>query len=172
MRELGKGGPQHRYLQSLVKELASAQGIKATIEAPLPDGSGQVDVLLERDGVLAAVEISVSTPVEHEIENVRKCLAAGYPRIAVVLAKSRATQTRYEAAIVETLSEDERKRVSFHTPEEIPDYIASLVPKAVTRESTVRGYKVKVSSAGTSPEEIRERREAVAKVIARSLKNN
>ncbi|MDE2133942.1 MAG: ATP-binding protein [Alphaproteobacteria bacterium] len=167
-RELGKGGPQHRYLQSLVKELATAQGLKATIEAALP-GSGQVDVLLERDGALAAVEISVSTPVEHEIENVRKCLAAGYPRVAVILAKSRATQAKYESAILEAFSGEEKQRVSFHTPEGIPEYLLSIVPKAVPKESTVRGYRVKVSQAGTSPEEIRERREAVAKVIARSL---
>lgn len=32
----GKGGKQHRYLQSLVKELAEQQGLKATIEAALP----------------------------------------------------------------------------------------------------------------------------------------
>ncbi len=171
-RDLGKGGPQHRYLQSLVKELATAQELKATIEAALPDGSGQVDVLLERDGVVAAVEISVSTPVEHERENVRKCLAAGYPRVAVLLAKSRATQSRYEAAISEALSEDERKRVSFLTPEEIPEYLLSLAPKAAPKETTVRGYHVRVSQSGTSAEEIRERREAVARVIARSIRDN
>lgn len=169
-RELGKGGPQHRYLQSLVKELATAQGLKATIEAALP-GSGQVDVLLERDGIVSAVEISVSTPVEHEIENVRKCLAAEYP-VAVVLAKSRAAQARYEAAILEALSEDKRKRVSFLTPEEIPEYLLSLAPKVAPKQTTVRGYKVKVSQAGTSPEEIRERREVVAKVIARSIRDS
>ncbi len=52
-REEGKGGQKHRYLQSLVKELAESQGMKATIEAALPDGSGLADVLLERDGIVA-----------------------------------------------------------------------------------------------------------------------
>jgi len=170
-RELGKGGPQHRYIQSLVKELATTQGLKATIEAAIP-GGGQVDVLLEQDGAVAAVEISVSTPVEHEIENVRKCLAAGYPRVVVILAKSRATQARYETAIIDVLSEDEKKRVSFCTPEEIPEYLLSLAPKAAPKETTVRGYRVRVSQAATSAEEIRERREAVAKVIARSIRDS
>ncbi|HEV2560660.1 MAG TPA: hypothetical protein VGT78_00830, partial [Rhizomicrobium sp.] len=168
-RDLGKGGPKHTYLQSLVKELASAHNLKATIEAPLPDGSGQVDVLLERDGVVAAIEISVSTPVEYEAGNVRKCLAAGYPRLAVVLAKSKTTQARYEAVLREVVPLDLRDRVSFLTPEDIPGYIASLAPPATPKETVVRGYKVKVTHAASTPEEARERHEAVAKVIARSL---
>jgi hypothetical protein len=169
IREPGKGGPKHRYLQSLVKELAIQQGLKATIEASLPDGTGQVDVLIGRDGVLAAVEISVSTPVEHERENVRKCLAAAYPRLAVVLAKSKATQSRYEATLLEGLSADERGRISFFTPEGIPDFIASLVPPAAPSVIVVKGYKVTVAHAASSTDDARLRREAVAKVIARSI---
>ena len=166
--EMGKGGPQHKYLQSLVKGLAEQYGLKATTEAPLAGGAGQVDVILERNGVVAAIEISVSTPVEHERENLRKCLAAGFPRIAVVLAKSRTTQARYTAALVEAVPEKDRARVAFLAPEDLPAYIASFAPPAPT-EKTIRGYKVRVSSASDSPEEARERQKAVAKVIARSL---
>ena len=122
VRDLGKGGPKHRYLQSLVKELAGQHGLMATIEAPLSRGAGQVDVLIERDGVVAAVEISVTTPVEHEKDNLRKCLACDYPRIAVVLAKSRTVQASYRAALSEIVTEGDRERVCFLTPEELPDF--------------------------------------------------
>ncbi len=166
---LGKGGPKHRYLQTLVKGLAESAGLKATIEATLPDGSGQVDVLIERNGVVAAVEISVSTPVEHERENVRKCLRVGYPRLAVVLAKSKTTQARYAATLLEGLSDDERGRVSILTPEDIPGYIASLALPPAPTERMVKGYKLKGTHTPTTPEEARAHREAVAKVIARSL---
>ena len=125
-RELGKGGKKHRYLQSLVKELAEGQGFRATIEAPLPAGTGQVDVLLEREGVTVAVEVSVTTPVAHEQENVRKCLNAGYARVAVVLAKSRATSGRYRAAILEALTAEEQERVSFLSPEDVPGELMSI----------------------------------------------
>lgn len=165
--ERGKGGAQHRYLQSLIRELGAEAGLKATVEAPLQSG-GQVDVLLERDGLVAAIEISVSTPVEHERENIRKCLASGVPRVAVVLAKSPAVQERYRTAIAEYLTADDLARVSFLAPQEIPEYLASLAPPPAT-ETIVRGYKVKVSHAALSPEEARAKREAVAKVIARSL---
>jgi Helicase HerA, central domain len=168
-RDLGKGGPKHRYLQSLVKELAGQQGLMATIEAPLQRGAGQVDVLIERDGVLAAIEISVTTPIEHEKENLRKCLACDYPRIAVVLAKSRNVQASYRAALAEIVGEGDRERVRFLTPEELPDFIASLAPPPEPTERIVKGYRVKGSFTQTSEGDAQARQDAVARLIAKSL---
>jgi uncharacterized protein DUF87 len=168
-RDLGKGGKQHRYLQALVKELAEQAGLKATVEAPLPDGSGQVDVLIERDGVLAAIEISVTTPVEHEKANLQKCLAGGFPRIAVVLAKSKTVQTSYRMALRQAISDEDRERVSFLTPEELPAFIAALAPLPEQSERVVKGYRVKGSFKQTTPDDARAREDAVAKLIARSL---
>jgi DNA helicase HerA-like ATPase len=168
VRELGKGGAKHRYLQSIVKDLAEANGIKATLEAPLTTG-GQVDVLLERSGVIAAVEISVSTLVEHERENIRKCFAAKIPRIAVVLAKSKLSQANYKAALTVAIPSDYRERVVFLTPEELPDFIAQLAPAAQGTESIVRGYRVKHSFVATTPEEANVRRAALARLLAKSI---
>ncbi len=165
----GKGGPKHRYLQSLIKELAEGMGLKATLEATLHRGGGQVDVLVERDGVLAAIEISVSTPIEHERANVRKCFDAGYPRVALVLTKSKDARSRYADAILSTLTDAERERLSFLTPEDLPDYIAALAP-VPERVETVKGYRVRVSQGSSTPEDARKRREAVASVLARSLR--
>lgn len=167
-RETGKGGQNHRYLQSLVQELANQQGIRATLEAPLPRG-GQVDVLLERNGVLAAIEISVSTPASYEAQNVRKCLDAGYPRVGVVLAKSKKAQANFIAAITGSLSAEDREKVSFLVPEDLPDFIAALVPASQPPERVVRGYKVKGAVRESSPEEARARRDIVAKLISSAL---
>lgn len=168
---LGKGGPKHTYLQALAKELAEAVGLKATIEAPLPDG-GQVDVLLERNCAVAAIEISVSTPVEHERENLAKCLRAGFPKIAVVLAKSKVQQGAYRAALFETVSEADRERVSYLTPEELPEYIAALAPAPEATERVVKGYRVKSGVTAVSAEDAKRRRDAVARLIAQSLMKN
>lgn len=164
----GKGGQQHRYLQQLVKQLAEVQGLKATVEAPLPDGCGEVDVLLERDGVVSAVEISVSTSVEWEQANLAKCLAAGYPRIAVVLAKSKKVSAKYRTALFDSIPPDARDRVQCLVPEEIPAYIASLAPPPVS-ESIVKGYRVRVTQAVGTIEDANARQAALARVIARSL---
>ena len=164
----GKGGRQHRYLQHLVKQLAEEQGLKATLEAPLPDGSGQVDVLLERDGVVAAVEISVSTPVEWEQANLAKCLAAGYPRIAVVLAKSKKVSAKYRLALLNAVPQESRERVQCLDPEDIPSFIAALAPPPIA-ESIVKGYRVRVSQTVGTPEDAKARQDTLARVIARSL---
>lgn len=169
-RDLGKGGPKHRYLQSMVKELAEQQGFKATIEAPL-QGGGQVDVLLTQGDIRVAVEISVTTAAEHERENVRKCLDAGYERVALILTKSRSSQARYRETVLERLSAEEISRVSFLTPEEVPDFIASLAPPPAPTESVVRGYRVKVSHAAVSPEDAQARRDQLAKLMARTLRD-
>jgi hypothetical protein len=168
-REQGKGGPKHRYLQSLVKELAEQQGFRATIEAPLPGNAGQIDVLLERDGGSVAVEVSVTTPADYERQNVHKCINAGFDRIALVLAKSRSTQTRYRERIMEGLSQEEREQVAFLSPEDLPDYIAGLLPPPAPEEEIIKGYKVKVSRTTVSANDARDRRERLAKLVARSL---
>ena len=157
-REAGKGGPKHRYLQTLVKELGEQQGFRARVEAPLPSGSGQVDVLLERGDLSVAFEVSVTTPVEWERDNVRKCLEAGYTRVALVLAKSKGVQGRYQTLITEGLSDADRGRVSFLSPEEVPDYIAALAAPPEPTESVVKGYRVKVSRISVEPSEAKARR--------------
>lgn len=165
----GKGGPKHRYLQSLVKELAEQQGFRAVIEAPVAGGAGQVDVLLTRADLTVAVEVSVSTPVEWERENIRKCLEAGYSGVALVLAKTKANQTRYQAALMEGLGPDDQARLTFLSPEDLPDFIAALAPTPEPTENIVRGYRVKVSQAAVSPADAKARRETLARVISRSL---
>lgn len=169
VRELGKGGPKHKYLQSLVKGLAEEQGFRATTEATLESGEGQVDVLLQRDDVSIAVEISVTTPVEQELENVRKCLTAGLRNVALVLAKSKSVYSRYRDTILEGLTEKDRGLVTFLTPDQIPDYLAGFAVPA-PRENVVRGYKVKVSHAALTPDELTERQERIAKVIVNSMR--
>ena len=167
-RQFGKGGDKHRYLQALVKELAENAGLKATIEAPLAQG-GQVDILLERGGVVAAVEISVSTPVEHESENVKKCLAAGIPRIVVVLAKPKPMQNAFRQTLLDLIAEGDRERVSILTPEELPAYIAALAPMPAPAERVVKGYRVKSGTVAATPEEARARRDAIGRIIAQSI---
>lgn len=165
-RELGKGGQKHRYLQNLVKGLAEQQGFRATVEAPIP--GGQVDVLLEREDVTVAVEVSVSTPVEWERQNLAKCLNGGFGHVALVLAKSARTARTYRERVVEGLDEDERARLSILDPEELPDFIASLAP-AEPEPSVVKGYRVKLSQTAVAPEDAKARRDMLARLVAQSL---
>tara|TARA_R110002124_G_scaffold243235_1_gene408329 strand:+ start:36617 stop:39298 length:2682 start_codon:yes stop_codon:yes gene_type:complete len=163
----GKGGSQHRYLQSLIRELGQQQGFRATIEAPVT--GGQVDVLLERDGQRIAFEVSVTTPSAQEQANLQKCLEAGFERVALVLVKSAATGPRFRETLAAGLTASDRERVVFLAPEDVPDFIQGLSVPADLSERVVKGYRVKVHTVATSPEDVKSRRDAVARIVGRSL---
>jgi len=136
----GRGGREHKYLQQLIKRLGEERGFRATIEASLKDHSGQIDVLLEQEGMSIAFEVSVSTPAEHEREKLRKCLSSGYSRIAFLVSKGRGAQARFRNALMEGLSQEEKDRTTTLTPEELPDYNRGIC--AAARPYQIRSSRV------------------------------
>lgn len=157
----GRGGQEHKYIQHLVKRLAEERGFRATIEEAA--GSGRADVVLRKDTLSIACEISITTDVEHEKENLKKCDAAGFSQIiAIVPDKRRREKFKRE---VKGLT-----RVPLHVigAEDLPTLLDDLNTPTTT-ETTVRGYKVKVTRQTVSPEDVISRRAAMAEVIARSI---
>jgi hypothetical protein len=165
----GKGGAQHKYLQDLVRRWALSKGWKATIEKQILDGLGSVDVALEREGESVACEISVSTGIDHEIGNIRKCLAADFGHVALVLPERKAI-ARANDAVKAALSDEESKRVRVLTPEELFAFLESLDAQGAAREGNVRGYKVKVKYRAVGDAEEKARKQAISDVILGALK--
>ncbi len=123
----GRGGPQHKYMQSLVKKLAEDRGFGVSLEKTVLDGHGYVDVALEREGMSVACEISVTTRVAHEIGNLSKCLAAGFNYAVLISTDERALA----AASGGFAPPDERIRLL--TPDALIAFLDELsghVPKA------------------------------------------
>ena len=161
--EPGKGGSQHKYLQQLVKGLATDRGFRAVIEEQVP--GGQVDVGLHRHGFSIACEISVTSTPDYEAQNLAKCLRAGFSRVWAVAPdakRKRAIQAKAkerlgdQAAMVEFLTADEAAFLldQFVAPEPEP--------------TIVRGYKVTGSTKVVSPEDAAARRAAIARVLTQS----
>jgi len=88
----GRGGVQHKYLQSLVKKLAEDHGFEAHVEKAVLDGHGHVDVALGFADLSVACEISVTTRVAHEVGNLTKCLAAGFSYAVLISTDDRILQ--------------------------------------------------------------------------------
>lgn len=168
-KEQGGGGKQHKYLAQLVKQLAEERGFLASIEEPILDGAGRVDVHLERSGRKIAVEISVTTGRDWELQNVEKCLSAGYMEVLVVSTNARHLKSLAKF-IPANLEETDRDKVRYLSPEDFVEYLGDdSIPESGSTENVVRGYKVKVTRQALSPEDVAERRKAVAEVIARSI---
>lgn len=157
----GRGGQMHKYLQHLTKRLAEERGFRAVIEGRA--GPGQADVALEREGKRVAVEISVTTDPEHEIENLKKCLAAGFASVIFVSPERKTRESVSRAADTMGLA------VTVLGPESVVEALDGLGPPAPI-ESLVRGYTVKVTRQMQTPEQVTARRGAIAGVIARSLR--
>ena len=160
---------QHRYLQSLIKKVAEDKGYKATIEQPVLDGQGKIDVALERNGRKIACEISVTSTDEQEFKNIEKCLAAGYEKV-ILCSPEKRTLEAVRSLVTEKTSVSARERVLFLQPEELLLHLDELEAAEQGREVRIKGYRVKVQYQATREEDKKAKREAVAQVILQAMK--
>jgi Helicase HerA, central domain/TraM recognition site of TraD and TraG len=168
-RPMGRGGAQHVYLQELIKRWAESRDWRTTIELPVLDGLGSVDVALEKGDLRVACEISVSSTPEQELGNVQKCLAAEFSAV-VSVAADRSALRKLQQYITKRLDEAQREAVQFLTPEELFAFLEELEAGAAGAEETVRGYKVKVRYTPPPAGERQEKRKAISGVIARAVR--
>jgi len=163
---LGRGGPEHQYLQELVKRWAESHGYRAVIEEEILGGRGKVDVSLRTDDFSIACEISVTSTVDQEVGNVVKCLEAGFHEVAV-LGLKRPRLSKIEAALKSKLPASDLARVHLLSPEELFTML-SMRPK--NRETVIGGYKVKVRHEAVDPDEAAARYKALTEVVAKSVR--
>lgn len=172
---LGRGGAQHKSIQERLQTEANKLGFTAGIEGGVAAGTTQAaDLVLRKGPVVIAVEITITTTTDHEFGNVKKCLNAGFPRVAVVSPQP----ARLEAiaqAVRGALDANEIARVSYFTPEA---FIAELkqiaaetaAPSEFPKERVVGQYKVRRSVPELSDAE-RKAKEAIAyKVVTEAAK--
>jgi len=133
----GRGGPEHKYLQSLIKRLAQKRGFEVAVEKMVLDGHGHVDVALQQGAVSIACEISVTTRVEHEVANLMKCLAAGYQYAVLVSSDGRVLD-----AARELLADADDNRIRLLEPDGLIAFLDQIrtklgePAKQKTREAT------------------------------------
>jgi predicted DNA-binding transcriptional regulator AlpA len=130
----GRGGEHHKYLQQLIKRWAEGRGYQVTLEKPVLDGLGIIDVVLEKRGLAPiACEISITTPVEHELKNAEKCLVAGYEHVFLV-APDKDALARVRARASSVLTPAQLKKVRFVLPEEVFASVSVLDAGTAVRE--------------------------------------
>lgn len=161
-RRPGKGGPEHTYLQELIKRWGEEHGFRSVIEEDLK-GAGRVDVALYRDDIQIACEISISTTPEHEVENVEKCLSAGFTWVAVVSTKKRRLEKVKK--LLSALPPDDQGKVLLTTPEEMLSFLDEN--PYTSEEKVVAGYKVKVRYGKESP----QKESRIAAILAKGIKS-
>jgi DNA helicase HerA-like ATPase len=164
----GRGGSQHKYLQSLIRHYAQELGFQAAIEHALP-GGGRIDVLLHGPMGQLACEVSITTKAEDELGNIEKCLHAGIVRIAVISPERRKLKT-LETAARARLPHESLSRVSFLTPQDLFEVLSKEGETTPPKDSTVLGYRVRRSVRTLNSSELEERRRTIADIVLRGLR--
>lgn len=171
--DLGRGGAQHQILQMRIKGVAEGLGYKVTVEKPVLDNTGSIDLALEKPCRSIACEISITTTIDHEVGNVRKCLKAGFAQVAVVCVTEHRLH-QITAAVEGCLGKEEAARVGYYTPDQFIVYLQSTTledaKSAPSPPMRKRGYIVKRSAATHGVQEATAREEAMIKMVAKAMR--
>lgn len=174
-KALGVGGELHTQMQRDLKQTAESLGFRATIEKQLPGTLESTDLLLEREGVSLAVEITVTNTLDYELKNIGKCLRAGVSLVAVVGADD-AKLRKLEAAARNTFSAQEEKLLGFFLLEafiaRLQEFVLNSPPpeslKSTETSTSHKGWKVKTTVVTLSPEEMKDREAEAARILGAS----
>lgn len=160
----------HRYLQMLVKQMAEASGYVATLEMSIPDGGGQVDVVLQKNGKATAIEICNATDAEWEAHNIQKCIEAGYAEV-ISLSGDIKQLEKIRQKCTAQIPGFETKGVFFCTPDALFTHLhGTIIQQQPEEEKKYKGYTVNVTYDAISQEEMSRKQAAVAQVVAQSLR--
>jgi hypothetical protein len=171
-REQGQGGERHKLIQKRIKEAAELLGFRSSIEGPISGSEKRFDVLLERNDLTIACEISFSTTIDHEIGNVLKCLRAGVSQVAVI-SPEKVRLSKIKEAVTGTFSAEEAARIGYFEPNEFFSHLQSLgatPEKKEKRPTKHKGWTVKSTVSNLSPEEQAERDREIHRVISDALR--
>jgi hypothetical protein len=158
----GRGGAEHKYCQEQVRRFGEARGFRVTIEKTVLDGGGSIDVALEKDAVSIAVEISITSTADYELQNLHKCLAAGFTHVVLLSSNIRSLETLRRRVAAE-FSAESLKRIHVLSLQEFIDFLDEADPGPEPR--TIRGYKVKLDRTAVSKKEAEFRTRAITSVL-------
>lgn len=168
-RELGRGGPKHKYLQHLIKQLAIGMNFEVDVEKTILDGKRSVDVALKKGDRRFAFEIASTTGDEHELGKIADYRSAGFDEVAMIcLEPGRLAKLRETAA--RQFPQEERGLIRFGLPEGISDILVGFSAGCASKDVISHGRKTKVTFRPLAEEDARKRREILAQVSAQSLK--
>lgn len=146
---------EHRKIQEYIKGVAQERNFKATIEEPVTNG--KVDVGLLHDDLRIACEVSVTNSAEYEVQNIKKCLEAGYSFVFMISNDRLHLEAIRNLAIAE-IDSSYHSQLLFMPQENFSDNLDLLLshaPLPPETETRVKGYRVKVKYTDTTDQKSR-----------------
>ena len=164
-------GSEHRYLQGIIKRVGEQHGFVATLEKQVFGGVGKVDVALESESFKIACEVAVTNTVDYEIQNIQKCLASGFDKVAVIStdAKHLANIRRRAESLI---ASEQLTNVYFLEPENFHLFLDKLNTDSAVPPHTgkVKGYTVNSGFKKTPKAETETRKQTVFEILSNVIK--
>lgn len=158
---------EHAYLQRIVKRIGERCGFRATIELSVMGGVGKIDVALEGETSRVAVEIARTNTWDYELNNIQKCLAAGFDQV-VMLSTDTAHLRRIRLVAEEALDPRSAIRLHFLDPEQLGPFLASLrrtEARDGQSQEKIKGYTVKTVVRPVSESEAKAKRNLIREIL-------
>lgn len=133
---VGKGGDHHKHLQMMMKDQAQTLGWIAKIEERIPRTLETVDVGLRKEDIRVAIEISSTSKVAYEIQNIRKCLEAGYDYVLSVSEEEK-TINLVKKEARKSFTHKERERIRFYHPSQVKNFLINVSPQSIVSEKGI-----------------------------------
>jgi hypothetical protein len=177
-KDLGRGGALHKSIQERIQTEARKLGFMAEVEKQLSKGSNQAaDLVLQCGETAIAVEIAISTSVDHEFQNVQKCLDAGFARLAVITPRAGRLE-EIAAAVKAGLGPEAAAKVSYHTADDFITHLQKLsaeikskpTPPTVPGERISHGQRIRRHAPQQTPEEQKAKEDMAHNVMLSVLK--
>ncbi len=163
-------GSEHRYLQGIIKRVGEQHGFVATLEKQVFGGVGKVDVALESESFKIACEVAVTNTVDYEIQNIQKCLASGFDKVAVIStdAKHLANIKRRAESLI---ASEQMSNVHFLEPENFHLFLGKLNadPAVPPDRGKVKGYTVNAGFKETNEAEAKTRKQTVFEILSNAI---
>lgn len=155
----------HTYLQSIIKKLGQDRNYKASKEYPTKDG-GRIDMLLEKNGLKIAFEISETNKPAYEVKNIKKCLKAGCIPV-VMVSKSKHHLMSIQKLADKELSDKDKELIQYLQPDEIPNFLNQFVLEPSKKEEVVKGYRIVTEFDDEENTKIKNLKSRIARVFKR-----
>lgn len=153
----------HTYLQSMIKKLGQDRNYIVSLEYSTNDG-GRIDVVLERDGLKIAFEVSETNKPAYEVKNIKKCLKAGCIPV-IMVSKNRNHLDAIEKLAKEELSAKDITLVQFIHPNEVSALLDSFVMQPKKQEEIVKGFRIVTEFDNEDNSKIKNIKSTLAKLF-------
>lgn len=161
----GRGGKQHKTLQQMIKAIGHEYGFGVSVEAKCTNSDGAIDVLLNGEKTTIAIEVSITTSAEHELQNLKKCLAEPLDQI-LCISPDDAHRIAIQNLCIEELPQVQFNRLTFLNPSSLNEYIAQFDERETT---LIRGYEVIVKTQQSDPRDVEYRKNRIKQVLTGNI---